>query len=423
MKTEQIRHLILAVLLLAPSCERPAAEPSRTEILLDPGIPATRSADPDEHLISDYNILIYNCFGILEEKRFYSSRTLKTQNGKVVHTTQLLRDVPYWIYACANLGYELPRLSLEEVKSYRYHMAYPDEFSKGMPMSGRLENFSTGGQSQVTLPLERAMARIDLSIDRTALNADVSFTVTEVSVGGCPSSVVLFGESKAETAADVFTKGYGKENSQVRALNTDITLGQSGTVSVYLLENRQGDLLDGVTDDRGKIFSDGRYAEVCSYIEIKADYHSDRWHSAPGEHLVYRFYLGGSLNNFDVTRNCRYRVTVRPEGTGLNEDSWRVDKGGLVAETRFQLYPAAYNECAVGEEFHLWCDIFPEGTPVTIEPIAYDEVPVREVYDYEIDPDGHGLTVRSRKGGTALVYFQAGPPVNRDTLALLVIGP
>jgi hypothetical protein len=31
--------------------------------------------------------------------------------------------------------------------------------------------------------------------------------------------------------------------------------------------------------------------------------------------------------------------------------------------------------------------------------------------------------IHARKGGTALVYFKAGPPVDRDTLALLVIDP
>jgi len=320
--------LPLFLLLLVPACRKPQPEPLPTEILLDPGFPPdTRSADPDETRISDYNIFIYNCFGILEEKRFYSSRTLKTQDGKVLYTTRLLQDVPYSVFACANIGYELPALSLEELKAYRYHMAYPDEFSTGIPMAGRLEGFTTGGEPRITLPLERTMARIDLSVDRNALEADVTFTVTDVLVGGCPSSVILFGDSKAEKAGDIFTNGYRKSGNAVRALNTDVSLGQSGTVSLYLLENLQGDLLDGVLTDQGKVFSDGRYAEVCSYIEIKADYLSDRWQTAPGEHLVYRFYLGGSLDNFDVARNHRYRVTVRPEGSGLNEDSWRVTTG------------------------------------------------------------------------------------------------
>ena len=98
---------------------------------------------------------------------------------------------------------------------------------------------------------------------------------------------------------------------------------------MYLLENAQGDLLENVTTDSGKVFTDGRYQEVCSYIELKAEYHSPSVHSRAGEYLIYRFYLGENRNNFDVFRNVRYRITVRPEGDGLQEDSWRVDKSGL----------------------------------------------------------------------------------------------
>ena len=105
----------------------------------------------------------------------------------------------------------------------------------------------------------------------------------------------------------------------------------SDVVSVYLLENRQGDLLEGITDEREKILSDSRYSEVCSFIELKADYHSPRWHTRAGEHLVYRFYLGESPGNFDVRRNTLYRIWVRPQGDGLQEDSWRVDKTALEA--------------------------------------------------------------------------------------------
>ena len=117
-------------------------------------------------------------------------------------------------------------------------------------------------------------------------------------------------------------------------------------------------------------------------------------------------------------------MTVCLEGDGLSEDSWRVDKGELVPETRFDLHPAAYNECQPGDDYRIWCDVFPEDTPFEIDPVAWDDDEgVHNLYTYDIDPDGHGITLHTWKGGSALVYFKAGPPVNRDTLALLVIGP
>jgi hypothetical protein len=163
---------------------------------------------------------------------------------------------------------------------------------------------------------------------------------------------------------------------------------------------------------------------VCSYLEIRGSYHSDTWHSRAGEPLIYRFYLGDGPGNFDVFRNTACQVTVHLQGTGLDEDSWRVDKSRLIPETRFDLHPAAYNECRSGDDFHLWCDVSPPDTSFEIEPVAWDDDDrVHDLYSYDIDRDGHGLTIHTRKGGSVMVYFKAGPPVNRDTLALLVIDP
>lgn len=418
------KYLPLLLLLLSACSREEAPETVRTTIWLDPGIIPTRSADPQEELISDYNLLIFNAFGILEEKVYIPRRVMTIQDGKIRHTTTLLKDVPYSIYAVANIGYELPCSTLEEIKSYRYHMAYPDEYSRGIPMAGRAEETAVGHTGTFTIKLERMMARIDLSIDRSRLAADVSFQVDEVIVGGCPSSALLFGESRAESASQTFTVGFSKSGREASPLNRDETPGHSAKTSLYLLENCQGDLLENVITPQGRVFTEGRYQEVCSYIEIRADYHSPRWNSRAGEHLVYRFYLGESLENFDVRRNTVYEITVCPAGDGLSEDSWRVDKSGLTASSRLSLYPAAYNECEIGDDYHIWCEVFPENAPFTIEPLAYDDdEEVRKLYRYTVDPDGHGLTIHTWKGGTAVVWFKAGAPVNRDTLAMLVIGP
>ena len=307
------KNTLLSILLLLSACTPSRQAGIPVEITLSPSFPETRSQDPDETLISDLNLFIFNCFGVLEEKRYFSARTLSLENGAVRHRTVLLQDVPYSIYACANIGYELPTLDEAGLSAYRYHLAYPDEFTQGIPMAAACRLVRVGATGELSIPLQRVMARIDLSMDRSALNADVTLTVKRVRIGGCPSSVRLFNPGKAESASDIFTTGYEKSGYQVDALNRDETLGKSGTVPLYLLENGQG-----------------RYAEVCSYLEIQADYHSDTWHTAPGASLTYRFYLGESLNNFDVRRNCRYRISVRPEGSGLEESSWRVEQEGLL---------------------------------------------------------------------------------------------
>lgn len=417
---------ILCSLLILASCTREPSFPFRAVSisLVISAQQATRAIEPDQERITDYNLLIFNSWGILEEKVFVSGREIVTEGGTVTHNTRLLQDVPYTILAAANLGYALPCHTLQQALDYRYYLAYPDEFTPGMPMAALVEGMIPGAGGIVEIPLKRLMARIDLSIDRRALDPEVEFTVNEVTVGGCPSSVQLFGQSKVQSADQVFLKGYDLDGTQVSPLNSDVSFGLSKTVSVFLLENLQGDLLEHVTTDSGKVFTDSRYGQVCSYIEIKASYHSPSWHSRPGEYLIYRFYLGENLNNFDVRRNVIYKVTVRPENDGLKEDSWRVDQSALEATRSFNLLPAAYNECNSGEDFHLWCEVLPEGTPMEIELIGYEEDQrVRDLYTYSIDPDGNGLTIHTWKGGSAVVYFNAGEPVNRDTLAILVIDP
>ena len=419
---------ILRVLLLSLviGCNSWNREPGRagTALVLEAesGMP-TRSSLPDDRLVSDINLLIYNEEGLLEERRYLTSRQFTVQDGTVSLKTTLLKGAPYDIFVAANLGYALPVLSRQDVESYRYYMAYPDEYSRGMPMSGRLDGYVSEGEAEVRIPLVRTMARIDLVLDRTELRSDVTFLVTSVTVGNGPSSVRLFGDSKAEGATQVFAGGFTLDGRQVQALNVDQSPGVSGRVSLYLPENLQGDLLD-TDDETEKQFSEGPYGRVCSYLEIRGSYHSDTWHSRAGESLIYRFYLGDGPGNFDVFRNTACQVTVHLQGTGLDEDSWRVDKSRLIPETRFDLHPAAYNECRSGEDFHLWCDVSPPDTWFEIEPVAWDDDDrVHDLYSFDIDPDGHGLTIHTRKGGSVMVYFKAGPPVNRDTLALLVIDP
>ena len=419
---------ILPVLLLSLviGCNSWDREDGRagTALVLDvcSGMP-TRSSLPDDRLVSDINLLIYNGEGLLEERRYLTARQFAVQEGAITVRTSLLTGAAYDVFVAANLGYALPALSREAVETYRYYLAYPDEYSRGIPMSARLDGFVPDGTAEVRIPLVRTMARIDLVLDRTKLDSDVTFLVTSVRIGNGPSSVRLFGDSKAEGATQVFQGGFSLDGRQVQALNVDESPGVSGVVSLYLPENLQGDLLD-VGDETGKYFSEGPYGQVCSYLEIRGSYHSDTWHTRAGEPLVYRFYLGDGPGNFDVYRNTACRVTVHLEGTALDEDGWRVDKSRLVPETRFDLHPAAYNECRSGDDFHLWCDVSPPDTHFEIEPVAWDDDErVHDLYSFDLDRDGHGLTIHTHKGGSVMVYFKAGPPVNRDTLALLVIDP
>jgi len=266
---------MILLLFVVVACTREVQVPyaslfSETELILRiPQNSLTRAANPDELRISDCNLLIYNAFGDLEERSYFK--------GSSVYNTRLLRDVPYTIVAAANLGYALPALTLEEARQYRYHLAYPDEYSRGMPMAAVLENVVPGPKRE--LQLERLMARIDLEVNRSNLPPGILIKITDASVGNCPSSVTLFPGSQA---VDCFTRGFTHSNTEVEGLNRT-----GGLVSLYVLENCKDN----------------------TYVELKAEYHSDEYHTDPGERVTYRIPLQ------ELRRNTVYPVTVSLSGT------------------------------------------------------------------------------------------------------------
>ena len=296
------------IILLVAACTRVEEPPCEVSVTLLAPAPHTRSGDPDESLVTDCNLFIYNQFGLLEKKVYVPRR--EYPGGAISVQARLVKESPYTVLAAANLGYELNFGSLEEALSYRYHMAYPDEFSQGIPMSAAVEEAVAGNDARIEVPLERLMSRVDLRVDRRALNEDVSIRITSVQVSNAASSVLLFGESRVEQWSHLFTEGYSKTGQDLYNLNHDALDGISGTVALYLLESGPGGLVE-------------------PYIEVKADYHSSTCHTRPGEPLVYRFYI--TDNNQGTQRNALYPIILKPTGTGLEcPDGWRLEKGALV---------------------------------------------------------------------------------------------
>ena len=296
-----MRRLLGLVVLLSVSCVR--EQPPGEEVIVNlcsPGLPS-RASDPDELLITDYNLYIYNQFGFLEKRLYVPAREMGETTPSC--TVRLLKDAPYIVLAAANMGYELWFDSMQQAFAYRYYMAYPDEFSRGMPMAACMTDAVAGDDLRIDVPLQRLMSRVDLSIDRRGLNQDVSIRINSVQVGNAASSAMLFSDSRVENWSQIFTEGYEKSGEQVYWLNHDLVSGVSGEVPFYLLENRPGSIAP-------------------SYIELKADYHSATFHTAPDKSLIYRFYI---TDDKDAKRNSRYPVVLRLKGSGLEcEDGWSV---------------------------------------------------------------------------------------------------
>lgn len=315
------RNLFFICFLLLPAACHKA--PQAEEVFIVLKTEETRSGNPPEEIVDDVNLFIFNGEGVLKEHLY-----MKEAGNKGVRAS-LFKEEPYTIYACANLGYRMPERTMEEMDNMRFFLTYPDEFSHGMPMSGIARDVTVGEDKEITLEIRRCMAKVEVRLDRSGLYSGIDLEVKRVETGACPRWAFLFRESKVLSSEDLFLSGYYKDG---RALNTDAGNGLSRPETLYLLENCQGNLLEDATGPEDKIFPAlDRTGELCSWIEIHATYYSSRYYTRPGEFLVYRFYLGEDLCNFDVRRNVSYSFTVRPEGNGLNESSWRVDRSAIEA--------------------------------------------------------------------------------------------
>ena len=405
---------ILTVFMLFPSCAIDNRE-AEISILIGETALKTKSRLPDEEKISDVGILIYDVYGRLEHSSYHT--------GQNVFQAKLLKGERYEIRAFVNFGYKITAQHIEELEDLQFHLAYPDEYKNGIPMVAATD-LVINGDSQIVLEPVRLMSRISLKMDRSKLSEDVRMDVSSVRIGNCPKKVKVFGNSRAESEDDCFTAGYSHSGSECSALNTEDSKRMSDEVSLYMLENMQGRFSEnGIDSDEDKIFEDyDKRQKICSYVEIGLEYSSPAWTSMTGP-LIYRFYLGEDRNSLDVERNCHYHITVSPEDDGLKENSWRVDKTGLqyTGETSLVKYPSGYINGNIGDRIHLGCIVTPSHAPFDIGREYLEDDKAEGIYDYEIDTDGHGVTLQLTGPGTGLVYMEAGDPINEAALFIIEV--
>ena len=277
--------------------------------------PMCRSTDPDESLITDANLFIFRQSGEMEYHIFLNSKDLSGGSGAASVSLRLLTMEKYDFYACCNIGRLDGIQDRESLLGYRHHMAYPDEYSRGIPMAAAMTGFTIGEDRTVNIPMLRALSKLMLSIDRTALDPDIKFTVRKVRVGGCPTSVLLFGKGQ-DPIQEFFDAGFTKSGAAVSPLNTVRADGKSREVPLYLLENLSG-------NNTSKPF-----------IEIEIDYFGNGFHSGLDQFLTYRFHTEEATLESGVERGKCYRFIVTPHGTGITDDQWRTDTSRLGHDNR-----------------------------------------------------------------------------------------
>ncbi len=331
--------LSAAVLLMAAavSCmkEYPAADYDKEEEVLlifdDGSFVPSKSVDPDENRISDLNIFIFNGENMLEKHLYLSGQQLAINDeGDYTCLLSLLKNCRYSVYVCANTGFRIPCSTLKEVMEYRFHMAYPDEYRIGMLMSGAMEHFLYKGEERIKVRLTRCMAKISVRIDRSSLDSGVDFMVKSVKICGCPRRMVVFEDNSVKEQVEIHTAGFIKNAGATDPLNEDISGRISGEVGLYMFENLQGKAKGELYSQDEKVFDpEDPMSWRCSYVEMRASYRSERYATGDDGSIIYRFYLGEGLSDFNVRRNCHYHITVKPTGSGLDSLPWRIDTSEL----------------------------------------------------------------------------------------------
>lgn len=409
-------HILTFCSLLLCSCAIDTEEDIRDVcVRFDAGRMMTRAIDPDEEMISDISLMIFDETGAAEDC-FWLPR------GKRECTARLIMDKEYTFCACANFGYQVYADHIDELEEITFHMAYPDEYREGIPMYS-MEKVRITDEPEVTLNLKRLMAKISLRIDRSRLDKDVEMHVRSVRIGNCPRMANVFTQSRVRDGDDCFPAGFTRGALEAAGLNINASKGMSKEISLYMLENMQGEIPHSVTSDSDKVFDkDDPMREKCSYIEIEMDYISDQMYSQ-SKGLIYRFYLGEDRKSLDVERNCHYHITVTPENDGLSDDGWRVDKSDLTefGPPSIMGYPSNYIRGDIGDRIHIWCEYSPWNAPFDVG-ISYMEDDKDEgIYDYEIDEDGRGAVLTLTGPGRGLIYMEAGDPINDAALFIIEV--
>lgn len=375
-----------------------------------------RSKGDDEE-VKDISLTIFDQEG-RAERYIYSE--MSTEPMKL----ELISGRSYSMYATADFGYHVYAEDISEMEELTYHIDSPDELLSRMPMSGSLTDIRLAADIVIRIPMKRLEARLEIQMDRSRMDENVVMEVTGVRIGNSPRQAKVFGESCVRMASERFEYGYSLSGPAVSAMNLEDRSGRSGKLQLYMLENMQGNPADlDPKNDRDKIFEEGDFRQkICSFLEIQFKYLSYDHFSHEGP-LIYRFYLGDSLDNMDVERNCRYNIRITPEGSGLSEESWRVDKTYIqeFGESRLAYFPESYIRGDIGDTLHLYCEFYPPHAPfkIDIEELEYDRS--QGIYDYIIDEDGRGVRLILTGPGTGIVLMEAGDPVNDYALWIVEV--
>lgn len=333
----------------------------------------TRSGSVDELLaeMKDLNIRVYQnvgtgyismyCKGTSISVDGQSVNSTKTYyingsdwNTEVrIHSNDISAKSITKVEVIANWGSDLQGVTdwstLKEEGDAKLQDGYCVMYGEATTSSLNDHDNSTGALdcSKFEVKLKRTRAMLSVKIESNNANPlkeGVTITPTKVSLKNVPTSCYITHENKI-TASESTSMEYGLTDlgwngfvSKENSVGIHAEKGASGKPDdfhpIYLFENKQGQISNS---DQIKKWPEGcnnvtdvKANQTHSYIEIEADYkYEEQGQVKNSGTIVYRFFLGENIvNDFNVTRNTYYRLTLQLSGFGGAKEDGNVDSDG-----------------------------------------------------------------------------------------------
>ena len=253
-----------------------------------------------------------------------------------------------FIFVVANAGKDLT--NDEQVGTFTQLKKYSVAFSGKragdnssiikVPMTGfYYGGINTSTASQMNVSLQRAVAKVNFTVDVSNFKADdgnapSQVVINSISLCNVPTNVTLYpcqnrptlpSGNKAgvwsgaqvafPTSAEMQSSTtYGADDNQSTTANNFVA---------YIPENARGSFDDKITSNKLKIPATiGADGKSCTYINVDLNY---MFTNGKEDHVTYKIYLGGNaLGDMNLLRNTQYNVTTNIYGANGADTDTRI---------------------------------------------------------------------------------------------------
>jgi len=257
--------------------------------------------------ISDINILVFD-----ENEQLIKTVYLNNKSSTTIQLSYGIKTIA----AIANVGnYDLSQYTtLTLLRAAKYNNILGTEGN--LIYSGELTHQFSPESKNIIIPLTQMLSKITYVFDKSNLDSQVTISITKIQLMNTPAECYYFSQNTPSTYG-IEAIGDVLENCNLEPTN------HNNAVPLYMFENMQGTI---GTNNNPITKHPGTKENVCTYVEITADYNSP---TKTGT-IKYKNFLGSNTtNNYDIIRGKHYQETIIFNGTSINETSWRIDISNL----------------------------------------------------------------------------------------------